>query len=74
MDVDDHQDVSTRSYGYDVVTPSAGGHVKDNRMVGKVVLAKKMADPSAFTLCSVNLQKLIFPIGFLVTNDIVFSG
>ena len=46
MDVDDHQDASTRSYGYDVVTPSAGGHVKDNRMVGKVVLAKKNGRPA----------------------------
>ena len=40
MDVDYHQDVITKSYGYDVITPLAGGHRIENRTVRQEVVNK----------------------------------
>ena len=54
MDVDDHKDAFTRSYGFDVVTPLAGGQVGEKRMVWQEVLTNKKADPPAYALFGMN--------------------
>ena len=58
MDVNDHQDTSTSSYGYDVVTPLAGDLVSDNRTVWQEVFMKKIADPPAFTLSETKVPNI----------------
>ena len=77
MDVHNHQDIFTRSYGHDVITSLAGGHVRDNRMVR---FLRKIADPPAFTLFSMKVpnrtacRNSSFPWVLLKTNDVVIPG